>query len=141
PTLGEVGPGDEYAEGATPHDHALVRSDVGPGREFVVEGAVGRLERTQIETRCLGPLPGLAREIDMDVRRVGDGDVLEADEPLTADVDDPHRARTVVDRVHVAKLTRGEDTRTGRSGGGADGGRRLCRRTRRGRRGKRFVRI
>src|SRR5213594_2015082 len=115
----QVGPGDEDAEGPAPHDHAPIAREVGVRRKLVVERSVRRLQRPQVEARSLSPLPaGLTREVDVNVRRVGDRHILEPHEPLPADVDDPHRSLAVVDGIDVAQLAHGEHARPRRGGRG-----------------------
>jgi len=83
----------------------VVDGNVGGLRELVIEGAVGRLEGTEIEARPLGPFPAcLAREVDVDVRRVGDRDVLEANDPRATEVDQADRPPPVVNGVDEVEL-------------------------------------
>src|SRR5207302_5569815 len=96
----QVGPRDQDVERPAPDDDAPVHRRIGCRRDLVMKGAVGRLQWSEVQARRLGPGPaGLAREIDVDVRRVGYGDVLEANQALPGHVDDPHRPLAVVDRI------------------------------------------
>ena len=83
----------------------MVDGHVGGLGELVIEGAVGRLKGTEIDARPLGPFPAsLAREVDVDVRRVGDRDVLEANDPRATEVDQPDRPLAVVQGVDEVEL-------------------------------------
>src|SRR5207245_3221257 len=101
----EVGPRDEDAAGPAPDDHALVARHVSAGRDLVIEGAVRRLEWPQIEAWPLVPLSSrLAREVHVDVRCVRDHHVLEANEALDADGDEPDRPLPAEDGSDVPQL-------------------------------------
>src|SRR5439155_5589679 len=96
---------DEDPECAAPDDDTPVARHVHVRGELVIKGAIRSLQGAEIEARCGVPLTtGLAGEIHVDVRRVGQHDVLETNVTAPADVDDPHGSCAVVDPVDVAKL-------------------------------------